>query len=544
MENDVTESVLSTIALVDLLPPNKRPDRILAVCTEKSKKDSFDLLDENLQDIECEAVMIPTGKSKDELHVIIKNILDTVCGCDRLILDVTQGLRSIPFLFFTSALYFSALEDSKIEGAWYGMFEAKDKDGVAPFVDLSVLLDMIEWFYSVKTFTEERNAKPLAKQMQSVIDKMKPEKKDEFIDKRYLINLIDKVRKISYEFNNGLPIETGKSATQLVDIHGSRSEPVTIQEFIPLFEELISNIVSSTDEFRMFEPLRRKKGLKLLEEEINRQSRMIDTYLSLGQLKNASELLREFIISRICYEESVEDWLSYKVRLKIKNKITALVKILQKDGSDEILTENQYELAQYWNKIASIRNSLAHSGIKEDSIDVMNKKDELLSMWTNIKKKGERSSYWNLEYVKNTKELLISSHGLSKGLLFTAIKTVNPDVCFIITSKESEETLDEVIEKAGYGGDFYYEIIEDPHEISPDMTNDIIEKARTHLLDSEEVFCNITGGTTSMQWTVQKLGKKSREYGDKVHWVAMVDKRSMEEQKEDPYQKGEMIILD
>jgi hypothetical protein len=55
---------------------------------------------------------------------------------------------------------------------------------------------------------------------------------------------------------------------------------------------------------------------------------------------------------------------------------------------------------------------------------------------------------------------------------------------------------------------------------------------------------NITGGTTLMGLTAEKLASKARELPCEVRRLGLIDSRPPEQQRTDPYQEGEPLWLD
>lgn len=164
MDDRVYSAKLSPIALFNLLPKKDRFNKIVALCTEDALSGTFPILKDSMP-IPCEPKKIPVGMNDEELSEIVRTILHSIPAGAELTLDFTHGLRPIPFLFFTSCLYLQALKGVRIRNAWYGKLE---HDKVGPFVDLSVLLNMVEWFQAVHSFRELRNPEALMDKMKDI----------------------------------------------------------------------------------------------------------------------------------------------------------------------------------------------------------------------------------------------------------------------------------------------------------------------------------------------------------------------------------------
>ena len=139
--------------------------------------------------------------------------------------------------------------------------------------------------------------------------------------------------------------------------------------------------------------------------------------------------------------------------------------------------------------------------------------------------------------------LLVSPLGLSRGLLYSALHHVRPGSLLVISSPDAAACLDEIMEKAGWCGNRMIRLMQDPHTGFNELesfSKDIV----TVIMQADEVVVNITGGTTAMQHIVQQIAGYAEELGRLVRRVALADRRSSQEQRDDPYVPGEMIRLD
>lgn len=124
MDERVYSAKLSPIALFNLLPEKERFNKIVALCTEDALKDTFPILKDSMP-ILCEPKEIPVGMNDEELSEIVRTILHSIPAGAELTLDLTHGLRPIPFLFFTSCLYLQALKESGSETLGMESWNAK-----------------------------------------------------------------------------------------------------------------------------------------------------------------------------------------------------------------------------------------------------------------------------------------------------------------------------------------------------------------------------------------------------------------------------------
>ena len=71
---------------------------------------------------------------------------------DQIILDVTHGFRSLPMLIFVVAAYLRQMKYVVLERVVYGAYEAKDENYNAPVFDLTLMVELMDWFHGLDSF--------------------------------------------------------------------------------------------------------------------------------------------------------------------------------------------------------------------------------------------------------------------------------------------------------------------------------------------------------------------------------------------------------
>ncbi|MFA7078029.1 MAG: hypothetical protein WC147_06420 [Syntrophomonas sp.] len=142
---------------------------------------------------------------------------------------------------------------------------------------------------------------------------------------------------------------------------------------------------------------------------------------------------------------------------------------------------------------------------------------------------------------QNNKEsiTLVSPLGLSPGLLYSALMTIKPQRIVVLTSSEGENSLDSIIKQAGYRG--YVEVVrvDDPFNCFQQANKKAEEVL--NILECTPCVVNLTGGTTALQFIIQRVGAALENRGCKVDYIALVDRRGVQAQKNDPWVVGELI---
>ena len=538
IDDRIYSARLSTIALFNLLPEAERFHRVIALCTDDALRESFPILKDSLP-IPCEPKKIPVGKDDEELSEIVRTILHSIPAGSELTLDLTHGLRPIPFLFFTSCLYLQALKGVRIRKAWYGKLE---RGKVGPFVDLSVLLNMVEWFQSVYYFKELRNPAALVDKMKDVSMTRSEEKN---LNKIFS-DIVSTINDFTIFFGAGLPLELGRASASMQSKYSRMKEKFDASAIpMPLAEDLMEEIASAAYPFGLSN-LRSagdwKQKLSLTSDEIQRETMLIDTYFEGGFYNNALGLLREFIITRCMLSaQQTDNWLDMKSRELMEKKLGALMSAWKKN--QDALPEDQRILASFWDELTQCRNDLHHHGMKLNNVSVTGRADRLRGKWTSLKSQLDDNDFWLVNFGGGSGCLLISALGLSPGLLYSALCQVKPRVLLAVASAKSVDLLQEVIERSDCQAEIITGVLNDPFN-GFDEIPDLVITSQDTLLEADEVICNATGGTTAMQYGVMRLSEGASRLGRKVKWVAMVDNRPAEDQRKDPYVVSEMIDLE
>lgn len=137
---------------------------------------------------------------------------------------------------------------------------------------------------------------------------------------------------------------------------------------------------------------------------------------------------------------------------------------------------------------------------------------------------------------------LLSPLGLSPGLLYSALMTIKPQSLVVLTSAEGENSLDSIIRQADYHGFIHIVQVEDPFN----CFNQANEKVKEVLefIDYNQCAVNLTGGTTALQFIIQRVGTALENRGCKVEYLALVDRRGIQEQRNYPWVVGELVRIE
>ena len=103
--------------------------------------------------------LIPYGLNDHELFDIfhaMTDLFNQIPPGSTVYLDITHAFRSLPLFSLAAINYLKDVLDTEFDlrGVYYGMLEAmREFDGVAPIIDLSMMVKLQEWIKAAHSFT-------------------------------------------------------------------------------------------------------------------------------------------------------------------------------------------------------------------------------------------------------------------------------------------------------------------------------------------------------------------------------------------------------
>lgn len=481
--------------------------------------------------IELRAERIPPGRSETEIWEVFSTVDRVLRPAREVVLDATHAFRSLPLVLFGSLTYLAALRDVRVRGVYYGAWEARSQD-VAPLLDLSPLLALVQWTFGVRGFRETGSARWLAQLVREartlLFRRQGPSKP--------LERLQAALRDLGWAIPAGLPLESGMHARIALDalqaIEGDQPELVLLR---PLLDEMRDRLGAIAVGSRV----ERKSAIALDAVEMARQLQVARLYHQWGLDDRALLLLREWVISRsLLATGRGERWLIYgDERRPTEQAINALgmrSRLAARDAS------SQSPLPSLWDRIARLRNELAHAGMVPEVVGPVEGK--VARFLSEFEAESSNDATWSTARPGATRRLLVTPLGRAPGVLFTALARRAPDVALVVTSREARPKLDEACARAGWRGTLDAIEVADAHTCFAEVTK-VVDRARPHLLEAREVDVNITGGTTAMQYLAERVAGEAGRLGVPCQRIALIDRRGYEEQQREPYVAGDVITL-
>ncbi|OAT80417.1 CRISPR-associated protein [Desulfotomaculum copahuensis] len=507
------------------------PERILVAQTTEAREMHWESLRKELLERglpEPEELSIPSGKTTAELWEIFRRIMAAVEGENEVVFDITHAFRAIPLISFLSVAYLKFVRGINITGLYYGAYEARDKEKeISPIFDLTGFCELLDWIVGVNTFVNYGAAQELG----GLLRRAQRAKKMAGGTGRCELNRFGQlISGISDALLTVRPFEVLEKTTQLEKYRaGSELRQQLendIQNWAPPFGMLLDQLLSDYLPFA---------GDKDHTKELNlqRQLEMIRWYVHRQYIPQALSLMRELVIS-----EQMRRYGRLAKALDVD-----LREEFSKRLHDQI--KNKTPLGNLWSRLPNLRNDVDHAGWRTDSMQaqkIMRQTKECLAF---LEEYFRQEVEFQPERTDQEPTVLFSALGMSPGLLYTAIKRVEPDFLLVLTSRKAAAALDEILARAGYTGRHEVITITDPHT-SFDQVAEVLAKVKQSLagLPRYHLYINLTGGTTCLQYIISRAGKASTDTYAATTTVAMIDRRPAAEQRENPYALGEMVVVE
>lgn len=542
---------IATIALYELLPHDRKPSKVLALCTEEAHSTSYSTLEEELsgklQLTPCQLDQEATNDWRRFLQVLAQAISQE--NPQSILLDITHGFRHLPFLTYLGALYLADLQGYEIEGAYYGLL--REEPQVSPLLDLKPLMDLPQWIYAVRIFNETGDARRLV----GLVERLSPTQTQQA--RRAM-------EEASSSYLAGLPLELGEAASRALQ-HLKPVRKALAVSGIPLSERLIDKLRETLSKFQLAGAAAAagasgsgnwKRNIPLDVAELNRQRRFIDELWERGHRVPALGLMREWLVSwAVLVRVGGKNWLDRQTRTQAEEVLHALRERQQDSQLRNSLTTLQSELASLWELVTDVRNAYAHQGMRPEDLKdstLQHKLEKAQQAWQSWMDQLPRVEEGAAVLALNRPEApvwLVSPLGITPGVIYSAIGAVRqrthaaPGACLVFTSKDGEALLKDAFAAADFTGEHKVLCFQDPFGGWAEM-EPLVREAVRELERARQVFVNVTGGTTLMGLTVERVASALRRLGVPVQQFALVDRRPAEQQKRDPWQQGEVIWLD
>jgi hypothetical protein len=506
--------------------------RALILVTDQARQKWYAQLAGALQaaGLQPEAIGIPDGRSEDEILAIFSALQERVPAEARIILDVTFALRHLPFVYLATLVYLVALRGVQVQGVYYGAYELRDADNTAPIIEITSLFQLLQWYHALASARARGDWTQVASNLRADVGRLFRRG----LGDRDLSRLQEPARRLAEALAMGLPIEAGLRAADLraglPDLTEAGAAPAARLALAALRDQLPSWAIDAR-------PL--KRDLRLTTGELERQLRVADWYAQHHEHDKALAIMREVLVSALMLRNTAtERWLDYGRRKPFEDTLRAF----SERAKVGVATDVQKTLASLWDATANKRNQFAHAGMTEEEVSASDA--EVIDLLERARGLLGGAALEKAQPVEKNR-LLLTPLGLSPGVLYSGLIHAKPDHVLIVTSRDAEGRISEALQRAAYPHPPRLVIrLDEPYLGYREVDGYPRKKLDALFAAASEVFVNVTGGTTVMQYAVDRLADRARRLGTPVRRVALIDRRPLEDQRANPYVLGEIVWLD
>jgi hypothetical protein len=516
------------------LRPDLRGARAAVLVTARAREAHFEEVAAELSaaGVRAEAIDIPEVTSEEDIFETFRRVLDATSDAKKLTLDITLGLRHHGFVFFASLMFLQRLHGAILDGVYYGAEQLSNKDEV-PLVDLTPLMRLVDWSFALDKAIRAGDFRDLAGALEGEVKVLFTSGQGEVA----LSRAAKSARRLARALAAGLPLDVGIEAKNFLDILGAVGPGGSaLAHAARLVLRKLEEAVRpwATEAGAKFE-------IGLTREELARELRLARWYLERENLHTALLVLREWMVNLAQHIHAPKGgWLDYG---RTRHPAEILLQGLSERAKEGLAAVVEKEAGSLWEKLSTHRNAYAHAGMKPENVDVSaDVVREILTICERLLETPPPS----LAGERPRGVLLLTALGLSPGVLFSAVRHIWPQRLVVITSAQASPLISEALGRAG-APDLPHEIValEDPHQGFVEGARiERDQRLRRAIAESSKLVVNITGGTTAMQYVVDRLARLASRLGTPVRRIALVDRRAPEVQRVDPYVLGDLVELD
>lgn len=317
---------------------------------------------------------IPESHSEADLWAIFDVLTEVIDAQDHVIFDITNSLRSIPFLTFLAAAYLRTARDVDVEAVLYGAFEARDREtGETPVFNLTPFVRLLDWLTATQEFIYTGDANYLA---QLLSEQGRVQRSSA------LKTAGRQLRDLSLAMMLCRPLEVMETAGELENAL-QRAESDLAQYARP-FGLLARRIEAEYAERALVAPT----DPDHVVESLRQQVALIDWYLNNHQVMQAMTLAREWVVTASGWKLGKGFALSAQVRdhaqdgSGVARGLSGLTRLGRPMGEGRAFSEEdlnpegkvmrawpEWQLLQVLMRaIQTVRNGLDHAGMNKSQI--------------------------------------------------------------------------------------------------------------------------------------------------------------------------------
>lgn len=340
-------TVYEGYAFAEALKQFVKYDEMIVFVTDVAERDVWNHLPalNNDKKKRIRRVHIPTGDQPGDMWTLFETVVGQVDEADTVIFDVTQGLRSLPFLTFLFAAYLKSAKHVTISAVYYGAIELKDADGASPVQDLSEFVDFLNWISATDAFVRRGDGEDLAE----LLGDSEPD-----------VTRI--IRTISLGLRTTRPYETFSAAAELEDALTDKDwqRVASLRPFALISPKLARDY----QRFALASPTENQ------QDALSRQLELVAWYFDHEQFEQVATLATEWIVSALVFRFGGDVMNYHGYRSTVEKALNGI----NSEKYTPLLDNLPFraELDTLWGHLKDIRNDIAHCGIRKKADTIVN----------------------------------------------------------------------------------------------------------------------------------------------------------------------------
>lgn len=370
-----------------------RPETTLVVVTRAAQAKHFESLADEISGLTRPvAVPIPDGHSEADLWAIFAALTEAVNDEDEIVVDITNGFRSLPFLSFLAVAFLRLARRVRVRNIYYGAFEARNEANESPIFNLTPFVTLLDWTIATDRFTRFGDASDLASLLRRGMPSGPLMGAD--LEARRLGNALKNaagaMEAVSLALRVTRALETMTASASLVDILQLAGPQVEQQA--PPFGLLAERVRQAYQPLALADPLARSEWPVNLRIQLD----LVGRYLEQGQVVQAVTLAREWVVSLLVYRFKGNSLIDLEgERRPVENALNNEVERRRptpraplRPAHDEQLRAlpDHQEIGKVWDKLTELRNDIAHVGMNLKPKDAAKLRKEVEALYPRLQK--------------------------------------------------------------------------------------------------------------------------------------------------------------
>ena len=327
-------------------------------------------------------IMIPEGKTIEEIWDIFNLIFGELKKSDEVVFDITHSFRSIPMLVMVILNYAKVVRNVTLKGIYYGAMESLGNlsevrnmppaDRIVPIFDLSAFDELLDWSVAIERFLESGDGSRVYALADRKARAIKTVKKGPDVAADLMNNIAACINTFSEEVSTCRGLELPRTTTRLRENVSRGVESCLEPAFVPLLEHLDQRL-------RTFSGKSVEDGL-----------RAVEWCAEHNLVQQGYTILREFLISYVCQGFRI-DPTDFTMRERMEECIRKDVyewnKSVMKRGRTEsiaimdqlplMLLKQKNEVLEIFGSVMKFRNDINHAGMRHEAVSPSVLKSEL-----------------------------------------------------------------------------------------------------------------------------------------------------------------------